>query len=1000
MDDEQFEGAVDAAWAGFRGRLADRLAELGEDEILRVEVETGVDEDELEGAAPYLQFAGDGEMVLAEAVSNFYLDERFRLDEEIAGTWFLCGLWEDPDDEVANYYQWFEPREADRVAATCVQVLREVYGVAHPAFLDAEGLESDGSSPAVTTIEVETVDEDEPIALFPGDREALQEAVDAAMRVMFPDLQHDPDGDIPVVSGQSVLFVRVLEDRPAVEVFAEIVCEPKDEQRLAQEVALLNETHDFARFARKGETVVMSFQLVAFPFAPVAAARGGGQDGRRGRRDRAHAGGADRRTAVPRARGGPAAKGPAPGHVRTARAPAPRSGQLGNRGDAVRQGPRAAHPDARDGPAGAPGLRRPRPGGRARAPAPRTAVRRRRPASPRPQVAPAEAAVEAGPPDQRRRGGHRDPGPRPVRVSEAGRGGPRCIPENPAFTTTSEKQVWECLRETLTDQDVLLANLRLTDEKKDYEADLVVLMPGVGAIVLEVKGGPVWYDARGLEGQATGSGHRAQARRPGPGRQVRVADLRRAQPALGQPDPRRLGARSSDAVTLTSRSTSRSRTCRAGRCTTVSTRRTWRHGFARTPGVSRRARVAPTQDAVDAIVEILTGPIRTSYDLNAEAAEREAEADRLTQEQSMILSVTRLLRRVEVRGGAGSGKTVLALQQAKELTRGRAGERPAQRVALLCYSIGLAEFLKRQVAGWPRNHRPAFVGTFHEFGQQWGAPEGDRTDSDFWEVELPRLMTELVADVPDSKKYDAVIVDEAQDFADAWWAPVMGALRDEEEGGLYVYSDENQRIFARFGRPPVQLIPLVLDHNLRNTKQIHDCFGPLAPSRMYSRGGEGPAVRFVAASKDEAMDAADDEVEALLDAGWNPGSLCLLTTGHRHPEQQAQTDRHGHLGYWRSFWEGEDVFYGHVLGSKGLERKAVVLCVNESGERDRARERLYVGMSRATDMLVVVGDPDVIRRVGGDQVASPAGDRVKVGSPPRRSSLAEQRHLADRSPHR
>ena len=365
--------------------------------------------------------------------------------------------------------------------------------------------------------------------------------------------------------------------------------------------------------------------------------------------------------------------------------------------------------------------------------------------------------------------------------------------------------------------------------------------------------------------------------------------------------------------------------------------------------------------------------MHTSYDLNAEAAEREAEADRLTQEQAMILGVTRLLRRVEVRGGAGSGKTVLALQQAKELTRGRAGERPAQRVALLCYSIGLAEFLKRQVAGWPRNHRPAFVGTFHEFGQQWGAPEGDRTDSDFWEVELPRLMAELVADVPDSKKYDAVIVDEAQDFADAWWAPVMGALRDEEEGGLYVYSDENQRIFARFGRPPVQLIPLVLDHNLRNTKQIHDCFGPLAPSRMYSRGGEGPAVRFVAGHQGRGDGRADDEVEALLDAGWNPGSLCLLTTGHRHPEQQAQTERHGHLGYWRSFWEGEDVFYGHVLGSKGLERKAVVLCVNESGERDRARERLYVGMSRATDMLVVVGDPDVVRRVGGDQVAARLG---------------------------
>ena len=70
---------------------------------------------------------------------------------------------------------------------------------------------------------------------------------------------------------------------------------------------------------------------------------------------------------------------------------------------------------------------------------------------------------------------------------------------------------------------------------------------------------------------------------------------------------------------------------------------------------------------------------------------------------------------------------------------------------------------------------------------------------------------------------------------------------------------------------------------------------------------------------------------------------------------------------------GEDVFRGHVLGSKGLERACVALCLNESGERDRARERLYVGMSRATDVLVVVGDPDVVRRVGGDEVAKRLG---------------------------
>ncbi|RJS46457.1 ATP-binding domain-containing protein [Nocardioides cavernaquae] len=142
---------------------------------------------------------------------------------------------------------------------------------------------------------------------------------------------------------------------------------------------------------------------------------------------------------------------------------------------------------------------------------------------------------------------------------------------------------------------------------------------------------------------------------------------------------------------------------------------------------------------------------------------------------------------------------------------------------------------------------------------------------------------------------------------------------------------------------------------------------------MYSRGGVGPEVRFVAASTDEALSAADDIVDAMIDEGWGPGSIALITTGHKHPVHDDVAARHGQEGYWKQFWEGGDVFYGHVLGCKGLERKAVVLCVNESSKRDRFRERLYVGMSRATDELVVVGHPELIREMGGAEVAKRLG---------------------------
>ncbi|PRC59526.1 nuclease, partial [Mycobacterium sp. ITM-2017-0098] len=85
-------------------------------------------------------------------------------------------------------------------------------------------------------------------------------------------------------------------------------------------------------------------------------------------------------------------------------------------------------------------------------------------------------------------------------------------------------------------------------------------------------------------------------------------------------------------------------------------------------------------------------------------------------------------------------------------------------------------------------------------------------------------------------------------------------------------------------------------------------------------------------------------------------------TGSRHPEQR-ERQAAGSAAYW-GFWDAEQVFYGHVLGFKGLERRAVVLVVNEEAAFERSRERLYVGLSRARDQLVVCGDPDLLRNIG------------------------------------
>lgn len=542
-----------------------------------------------------------------------------------------------------------------------------------------------------------------------------------------------------------------------------------------------------------------------------------------------------------------------------------------------------------------------------------------------------------------------------------------CVPDQPSFVTPSEREVWQRLQRQLGDDCILLANYRLSDRHKDHEADLVALMPDSGVVVVEVKGSHVWVEP---------DGRWMIARQEGDSQIHPVDQARDATYTLRnyvESDPRwtRTRVRWSHHVVLARTSLAddfatpdcpRWRVSGKGDLAEVG-RRVWD-----TTSLYRSDARPPTRDDIELIREILTGRNLPARDAVAIAEDRASLADRLTMEQGQLLGVTRLLNRVEIRGGAGSGKTVLAIRQASDLASGRVtGKR--QRVAVVCYSYGLAHHLRRSLLTGSTAKRPAFVGTFEDLARVWGIEiTGSRDDSNFWEVELPGLMAARAVGLTPEDRFDSVIVDEAQDFADDWWTPLVGALRDEVSGGIFAYSDERQRVFARFGRPPLAMVPLVLDHNLRNTRQIAQSFVPLAPTSMVLRGGDGPQVDFVPATTDDAMESADDQIERLLDEGWEPKDIALLTMGARHPVQKERQESLGFAAYWDEFWSNDDVFYGHVLGFKGMERRAVVLCVNEDGTRDRSRERLYVGMSRATDRLIVVADPEVVRKIGGPEV--------------------------------
>lgn len=544
---------------------------------------------------------------------------------------------------------------------------------------------------------------------------------------------------------------------------------------------------------------------------------------------------------------------------------------------------------------------------------------------------------------------------------------PVSLPENPRFASSSERHVYQALIEQLQDGDVVVAGQRVTDHLKDHEVDFVVAIEGAGIICIEVKGGEVWHDGSGWRQMRGGKKCRIE-----PVRQAREAcyalrdyieyDPRWTQgrlrwdhvvalPHTELPDdfeladcPRWKVIDRNDLSQLASR---------------------LRHVLIR----QELDRPLLSAEGIDQFLAVLGGRGLPQRDVVARALANDGAADALTEQQAVILEAIRLLNRVQVRGSAGSGKTYLAVEQARRLAF------EGKRVALLCYSHGLASYLKRITGTWHRRQQPAYVGEFHSLGVEWGAPDGPTHPEEsvrFWEEQLPQQMLELAQNLDDGQRFDAVVVDEAQDFADAWWDPVLASLRDDEEGGLFVFSDEGQRVFDRQGTPPVPLVPLVLDRNLRNTRQIATTFQPLVDHPIRYLGADGPEVHFVPCSRADAAETGDDQVEKLLDDGWRPEDVALLTTGSRHPEQVTRQEQ-GNAAYWDSFWDADQVFYGHVLGFKGLERRAVVLVVDAAGPVERARERLYVGMSRARDQLVVCGDPDFIAQVGGPDLARKLG---------------------------
>lgn len=543
----------------------------------------------------------------------------------------------------------------------------------------------------------------------------------------------------------------------------------------------------------------------------------------------------------------------------------------------------------------------------------------------------------------------------------------RCIPEQPSFGDghTAERAVWQVLKSALPDGVVLAHSVQVRHGSSEHEIDLLVLWPGVGMAAIEVKGGLLSVE-RGQWYQSDRS-----TRRPIKSPLVQSQGAKHAfqewiSEQLGNPLTSRFAYMACLPYTSVARDWTLSGSPRAlilDREDLPDAAGKIRHAIE--TEASGATPLAPPY--LERIVRKLEGTLDSLPSETSAAAENEDLQDHLTERQETLLSATREIPRIRFTGGAGSGKTWLALAKAQRLCKA------GKRVGVFCYNKGLGMHLQKQVDTW-RQRKPAFTGEFHEYVRSVGVPDGE--GQSYFDEEMPRLLIAEASRLPSDQKFDAVVVDEAQDFAPLWWDALFQCLKDPATSEIYAFMDDRQDVYHRSGGtadfthgPLADLVPIHVDDNFRNTRRIAMTFKPLAGKHFTPRGNTGVPVRRVECATEDALDRASDCVDALIGEGWPSNQIALLTTNHRHPIHLQHHLDGTTTQYWNEFHAREAEFYGHVLGFKGLERSVVILCVDGFKDMERAAEQLYVGMSRARSLLIIVGDLDLIIQGGGRDLA-------------------------------
>jgi hypothetical protein len=544
----------------------------------------------------------------------------------------------------------------------------------------------------------------------------------------------------------------------------------------------------------------------------------------------------------------------------------------------------------------------------------------------------------------------------------------RIYPDRPLGTTASnaERKVFYALKELLPDDYTVLHSVPVylkeepTSKMQNGELDFLILHPDKGMLVIEVKGGGISRDAMsGKWSTIDSKGDKYTIKDP-------YEQGKKYAYAINKIVEREKTTRKYDypffhAVWFPDVDTNGSSIGISDKLhlitlgkqdleqTATAIPRVFKNsigGGVETPGNS----------GVDALRMFLSPSWMLSLKLANSIEEEKQTFVEATKSQYRVLSLLQRYQRALVCGPAGSGKTFLAIEKAKRICLNS----PESRILITCFNSNLADLIKSNLLTGSRID----VFSFHKLCVSFckeaaiSIPNESGHSDQFYDTELPSLLLDAVCKL--GSRYDAIIVDEGQDFDPSWWMILEQCLKDPSRGLLYIFYDDNQGIYGKRQYFPISDEPFVLEENCRNTKKILKLVNEFyqADNLPIPLGPEGRDPEYVKIEpnrsereilsliikklvKDEKVDCKDivvltpnSENKTILKSGIDIGGLKLSW------EQGIRRDGM--------------VSCSTIHSYKGLERPVVIVAELSSMPLEKARILQYVAYSRANSHLIII----------------------------------------------